>query len=50
LEALPDDQRQSAAGALPVTRDLDLGELLAIECRAASAVTKQRDSPRGMSR
>ena len=51
LEALPDNQRQSVtADALPVTCDLDPGELLAIERRGASAVTKQRDSPHGMSR
>jgi hypothetical protein len=50
LEALPDNQRQSVtADALP-TYDLDPGELLAIERRGASAVTKQRDSPHGMSR
>ena len=49
LEALPDNQRQSAtANALPVTRDLDPGGLLATKRRVASAVTEQRDSPRDM--
>jgi hypothetical protein len=49
LEALPDNQRQSAtANALPVTRDLDPGALLATKRRVASAVTEQRDSPRDM--
>ena len=49
LEALLDNQRQSAAAsALPATRDLDTGELLATERRVASAVTEQRDSPRDM--
>jgi hypothetical protein len=49
LEALPDNQRQSAtANALPVPRDLDPGELLATKRRAASAVSEQRDSPRDM--